>query len=208
MVTPQKNSSRLLILAACILVVAAALLVLQRAGRVDPPASTAVDSPAVLEVSAATVGPSRPRRERPSRSGSAPSLSASEAVAALVGDSSLSDAQAVTGLVRIAGDAGRPVDERLEALGHALHLIPDDEPAVLHQLAAIGQQPDELRRRILAAALNRPLRLQGEILVELLGPAAGEVRKEVLSELRGLTGEDLGDDPGAWRKAVAKLPGD
>jgi hypothetical protein len=109
-------------------------------------------------------------------------------------------------LQRIVDDAGRPLDERLEALDHALNLIPNDNPAVLHEISGRRILPDEMRMRILAEALNRPPRLQGELLVLLLGNAAGDARQELLRELTGLCGEDLGEDPAAWRVAVDKLP--
>jgi len=47
------------------------------------------------------------------------------------------------------------------------------------------------------------------MLVVLLANAAGDSRKELLSDLTVLCGgEDLGDDLAAWRKAVANLPPD
>jgi len=58
---------------------------------------------------------------------------------------------------------------------------------------------------VLKVALNRPAKLQGELLVKLLENAAGDTRKELLGELAGLCGKDLGDDPAAWRKAVEEL---
>jgi hypothetical protein len=126
-------------------------------------------------------------------------------VAALVGNSSLSDLEVVAGLRRIVDDAGHPLDERLEALGHVLNLAPNDNPALLREIAAGRNQPAEVRLRIIAESLNRPPRLQGEMLVLQLENAAGDVRQEVLTQLVGLCGEDFGEDLDAWRGAVAKL---
>ena len=202
-----KFQTLLLLGTACLLGLAALLWGLrQTAGdgsaAGDPHAGSAASS-----ADSATEGsPARSREPRTRRSGSAPALSSSEAVAALVGDASLSDAEAADGLRRIVEDAARPMTERLEALDHVLNLASNDKPAMLHELAARRVQPDEVRLRLLAEALNRPARLQGEILVDLLENAAGEVRREVLFQLKGLCDKDLGEDPAAWREAVEKLP--
>ena len=158
------------------------------------------DAPATADL------PSRTRGKRPHHGGNAPAASASDAVAALVGNSSLSDAEAADGLRRIVEDAGRPLPERLEALDHVIHLVSNDNPALLRELAGRRFQPDEVRLRMLAEALNRPRRLQGELLVLLLENAAGDVRTEVLTQLRGLCDEDHGENLAAWRAAVEKLP--
>lgn len=153
-------------------------------------------------------GPRRLRENRSRRGGNAPSDKASDAVAALVGNSSLSDLEVVAGLRLLVDDAARPIAERLEALGHVLNLVSNDNPGLLHEIAAGRNQPAEVRRQIIAAALNRPPRLQGEMLVLQFEHAAGDERKEALVQLTGLCGEDLGEDLEAWRAAVAKLAAD
>ena len=191
----------------CLLGLAALLWGLRQGARDGPAAGDSHAGSAASSADSATQdGSARSREPRTRRSGGAPAISSSEAVAALVGDASLSDAEAAAGLQRIVEDAARPMTERLEALDHVLNLASNDQPAMLHELAARRVQPDEVRLRLLAEALNRPVRLQGEILVELLENAAGEVRREVLLQLKGLCDEDLGEDPAAWRAAVAKLP--
>ena len=127
-------------------------------------------------------------------------------MAALVGNSSSSDAEVAEGLRRIVVDAARPLPERLEALDHVTHLVNNENPAVLLDLAGRRVQPDEVRLRLLSEALNRPLRLQGEMLVLLLENAAGDVRTEVLAQLKGLCDKDCGGDLAAWREAIEKLP--
>lgn len=208
MALPRKPSFYLLTLGACILVLAAILIALRQGTPAAPPVGAATGANGDSDGFARAGNPTRSREKRPIRGGSAPAASASEAVAALVGDDSLSDPEVVAGLRRIVEDAGRPLAERLEALDHALHLAPNDPPDVLQQMAARPVQPEEVRKRLLEEALNRPPRLQGEILVLLLQHAAGDLRTEILSELTALVGEDLGEDAAAWRAAVDKLPGE
>ena len=201
-----KSPLRLLLVTVAILALAAGLWAWRQGPRAESSDGAVAGTADSADKRGQADSAPRSREKRPQRGGSVPSRSASEAVAALVGNGSLSDPEVVAGLRNIVDDAGRPLDERLEALDHALNLIPNDNPVVLHEIAGRRILPDEVRMRILAEALNRPPRLQGELLVLLLENAAGEARQEVLSELAGLCGEDLGDDPAAWRGAVDKLP--
>ena len=150
--------------------------------------------------------PGRSREPRTQRDGAVPSVSASDAVDRLVGDRTLTDVEVMNGLGQLVGDAGRPMPERLEALEHVLNLAPNNNPEMLHDLTARRMLPDEVRRRLMSEALNRPARLQGEMLVRLLENAAGDLRAELLVQLRGLCEEDLGENLDAWRAAVEKLP--
>lgn len=203
-----RSPLRLLIVTVCIVALAAGLWAWRQGSRAESSAGAVPGTADSADKRGQADSVPRSREKRPRREGRAPSRSASQAVAALVGDTSLSDPEVAAGLQRIVDDAGRPLDERLEALDHALNLIPNDNPARLHEIAGRRILPDEVRMRILAEALNRPPRLQGELLVLLLENAAGDTRQDVLSELEGLCGEDLGDDPAAWRGAVDKLPAD
>lgn len=193
----------LLVCFACLLGVAAVLFAIRQGTRQNTPAGATDGSAA--PVNHGSAGPERTPGKRPRPAGGTPTTSASDAVAALVGDSALSNPELIAGLRRIVDDAGRPIADRLEALDHALNLIPDDNPAVLREMASRRVLPEEVRMRLLADAFNRPVRLQGEILLSLLENAAGDTRKTLLTELASLCGEDLGDDPAAWRKAVEKL---
>jgi hypothetical protein len=201
-----QSPRRLLLVTVGLLVLVAGLWAWRQGSRAESSAGTLPGTANSADARGQADRGPRSREKRPRREGSAPSRSASKAVAALVGDSTLSDPEVAVGLQRIVVDAGRPLDERLEALDHALNLIPNDNPALLHEIAGHRILPDELRMRILAEALNRPPRLQGDLLVLLLENAAGDARQEVLRELAGLCGEDLGEDPAAWRGAVDKLP--
>ncbi len=195
----------LLIVLACLLVGAAFLFVRQQGGTPKPPPAG--------ETAGQTHPSDKPDRAsgrtRPQRGGNAPAASSSDAVAALVGDKSLTDLDVIAGLRRIVDDGSRKIEERLEALEHLLNLIPANKPDLLRDMASRKVMPNEVRMRLAADALNRPHRVQGEILVALLANAAGDSRKELLSDLTVLCGgEDLGDDLAAWRKAVANLPPD
>ena len=202
-----KPATRLLLGSVCLLGLVVVVWVLRNSTReASPAAKTVGDSAGVRDAPVTADLPSRSPGKRPQRGGNAPASSASDAVAALVGDSSLSDAAAADGLRRIVEDAARPLPERLEALDHVIHLVPNENPALLRELAGRRVQPAEVRMRLLAEALNRPLRLQGELLVLLLENAAGDARAEVLAQLKGLCDEDLGEDLAAWRGAVGKLP--
>jgi hypothetical protein len=139
------------------------------------------------------------------RGGNAPSLSASEEVASLVGNTALNDSEVIAGLRLIAEDSKRPLPERTEALEHIIHLVPSENPEPLLSIAADGRQPKEISELILAEALNRPARLQGELLIRLLGHASGSMQEEVLEELKGLTGGDHGTTPADWRTAISGL---
>jgi hypothetical protein len=203
---PKKFPILLLLLAFACLIVMAVVFATRPPKPPPPPADKSAGPSGQSGTSAGSDRPERPRGKRPPPAGGVPSTGGSEAVAALVGDSSLSDAEVIAGLRRIVDDAGRKLDERLEALDHALNLIPDDNPDMLHGMAANRVLPDEVRQRLLSDALNRPAKLQGRLLVKLLENAAGDTRKELLGELSGLCGKDHGDDPAAWRKAVEELP--
>ena len=203
----SKTATLLLLAPVCLLGLAAVLWVAGRHPREASPAVAAAGGSAgVRDASATADQPPRSPGKRPPRGGNGPAAGASDAVAALVGNSSLSDAEAADGLRRIVEDAARPLPERLEALDHVIHLVSNDNPALLRELAGRRFQPDEVRLRMLAEALNRPRRLQGELLVLLLENAAGDVRTEVLTQLRGLCDEDHGESLAAWRAAVEKLP--
>ena len=201
---PQKPLTRWLLIGIVILLGVAVIVVLRHKTRQQEALAGAANGSA----NQSSAGPDRVPGKHPRPGDSAPAAGGSEAVAALVSDSSLSDAEVLAGLQRIVEDAGRKLDERLEALNHVLNLVPDDNPAILREIAARRVMPAEMRMRLLADTLNRPRRLQGELLVLLLENAAGDERKEVLHELEGLCGEDHGEDPAAWRKAVEALPGD
>ena len=204
----MKSPLRLLVVVVCLGVLALGVWKWSQAPRDTGADGSAKEAAGTAGNPTLEDGRSNSRERHSRRGGNAPSPSASEAVAALVGNSSLSDLEVVAGLRRLVDDAARPIPERLEALGHVFNLASNDNPALLREIAAGRLQPAEVRMRIIAESLNRPARIQGEMLVLQLEHAAGDVRKEALTQLTGLCGEDLGEDLEAWRAAVAKLGDD
>jgi len=208
MTKPPKSLFRLLlIVSACLLVAGVIVLIRHQGNQATTPPAREITGQAN-----SSDRPERPERtpgKKPPRGGAAPAASSSDAVAALVGDKSLSDQDVIAGLRRIVDDGSRKIEERLEALEHTLNLIPNEKQDLLREMASRKVMPNEVRMRLAADALNRPHHLQGEILVLLLANAAGDPRKELLKDLTHLCGgEDLGDDLAAWRKALENLPTD
>ena len=208
MTQSQKSPFRLLLIALACLLVGGVVLLVRHQGQ-------QVKTPPAEESAGSGNSHDRPERQartpgkRPPRGGAAPASSSSDAVAALVGDKSLTDQDVIAGLRRIVDDGGRKIEERMEALEHTLNLVPDNQQELLRDMASRKVMPNEVRMRLAADALNRPHHLQGEILVLLLANAAGDPRKELLKDLTHLCGgEDLGDDLAAWRKALENLPPD
>jgi hypothetical protein len=189
-----------------LLLLVAGFLTLRRDRASKPAPAGTEGSLESLTESAPPVRPGHARESGTRSKKSPPAPIASDAVDRLVADRALTDAQLMDGLGRLVDDAGRPLPERLEALDHLLNLAPNEKPEMLHDLAARRVLPDEVRRRLMSEALNRPSRLQGEMLVRLLENAAGDLRAELLVQLRGLCDEDLGENLDAWRAAVEKLP--
>ena len=209
---PRNSPLRLVWIACACLVVASLVLLIRQqqhrnserpAAGTNSPQSQASDHP-----DRTASHPERTRNPRPVRGGAALATGGSDAVAALVGDTALTDAEVITGLRRIVDDGSRKIDERLEALDHVLNLVSNKTPDLLRDLATRKVMPDEVRLRLAADALNRPQHLQGEVLVALLVNAAGDARKKLLVDLSGLCGENCGDDLAGWRAAVDKLPAD
>lgn len=101
-------------------------------------------------------------------------------------------------------DAHRPAEERAEALAHTLNLATGNEETVLLPLVQNPALPADHCRTILEDALNQSATWQAEVYL-----AALQTRKEpamrafIREHLAFLTdGEDLGDNPAAWREAL------
>ena len=97
-------------------------------------------------------------------------------------------------------DSRAPMENREEALAHALNLSAGNEAEVLTPLATNPELPDNLTETILAEALNRPLAYQAELYLAALSvKKSPEMQKLIRDHLAFLTGgEDLGSDPKAW----------
>ena len=104
----------------------------------------------------------------------------------------------------IVTDAKQPMEERAEALAHALNLSAGNEAEVLMPLVKNPQLPDELTGTILDEALNRPLAFQADLYMAALPVhKSAEMQTKIREHLAFLTnGDDLGADPKAWEAAV------
>jgi hypothetical protein len=205
---PRKRTIPILPLSAGTLLLAAGYLAYRGNMPGESPATKTL-APVASTPSPAPIIRTKSSHEREAtgrRGGNAPSLSASEEVASLVGNAALSDSEVIGGLRLIVEDSKRPLPERTEALEHIIHLVPSENPEPLLSIAADGRQPREISELILAEALNRPARLQGELLIRLLGHSSGSMLQEVLEELKALVGEDHGSKPAGWRMAISQLP--
>lgn len=206
--TKQKRSIPILPLTAGTLLLAAGYLAFRGNTKPNTPESTqpATAPPVPASAPMSRTRSSQVREPAGHRGSNAPSPSASEEVATIVGNTALTDSQVIGGLQLIVEDGKRPLAERVEALQHVIHLVPTEQPEPLLNLAADGRLPREIGELILAEALNRPARLQGELLVRLLGHSSGSMQEEVLEELKALVDADHGTKPAAWRTAISELP--
>lgn len=107
-------------------------------------------------------------------------------------------------LTAITLDPAAPMEEREEALAHALNLSAGNEAEVLMPLVNDPALPDALADTILAEALNRPLSYQADLyLVALAARKSPEMQTKIREHLTFLTGgEDKGPNPADWAAAV------
>lgn len=107
-------------------------------------------------------------------------------------------------LSQIVTDSRQPMEERTEALAHALNLSAGNEAEVLMPLVKNPQLPDELTGTILDEALNRTLGFQADLyLAALPVHKSAEMQTKIREHLAFLTnGDDLGADPKAWEAAI------
>jgi hypothetical protein len=107
-------------------------------------------------------------------------------------------------LTAITLDPGAPMEEREEALAHALNLSAGNEAEVLTPLVKDPALPDALADTVLAEALNRPLSYQADLyLAALAARKSPEMQTKIREHLAFLTGgEDLGPDPAQWLPAI------
>ncbi len=102
-------------------------------------------------------------------------------------------------------DARLPMEERAEALAHAMNLSAGNEAAVLTPMVKDPAVPDELAEAILDEALNRPLAYQADLYLEALKDrTSAGMQTKIREHLAFLTGgEDLGPDPQKWTSSLA-----
>lgn len=106
----------------------------------------------------------------------------------------------------LALDVRAPLEDRREALAHALNLSVGNEAEVLTPLVKDPRLPDELAEDILSEALNRPLAYQADLYLEALtARTTPELSTRIREHLAFLTdGPDLGPSAVAWKEAIAK----
>lgn len=107
-------------------------------------------------------------------------------------------------LTAITLDPRAPMDEREEALAHALNLSAGNEAEVLTPLVKDANLPDSLADTILAEALNRPLAYQADLyLAALTARKSPEMQTKIREHLAFLIGgEDKGPNPADWAEAI------
>jgi hypothetical protein len=100
---------------------------------------------------------------------------------------------------------GLPLEERENALAHAMNLAAGNESKIIDPLVTKPDVPDSLAEVILSEALNRSLSEQADLYLSALAHRKSEAMQTLIREhLAFLTDSaDLGSDPAAWQAAVA-----
>lgn len=198
----RKPNKTLLLALACVVALVAALLLF----RSKEPASGAAQSGSgtsqngVEPRQSSGDGQGRTRAPRPNQDGNG----VSSRVDRIITDESLTDSQAGSKLLAIAAQGDLELEEREEALSHAVMLIPEEEGGQLVDLAATTGLPPVLGNVLLGEFHNRkdPVRLQGA--VALAGQQDPEIRGGGLDLVRFLVGEADDDDDDAAMLAKAQ----
>ncbi len=107
-------------------------------------------------------------------------------------------------LAALVKDPRVPLENREEALAHALNLAAGNETEILDPLVTDPNVPDSLAETILAEALNRSLSEQADLyLAALSARQSPEMQALIREHLAFLTdGEDLGPRPAAWLPVI------
>lgn len=107
-------------------------------------------------------------------------------------------------LTSIVADARQSIEEREEALAHAINLSTGNELDILLPLTKKADLPEKLTITLLDEALSRPLNYQLDLYFAALSTHKSLVlQTKIRSHLAFLTdGEDLGNDPKSWETAI------
>lgn len=126
---------------------------------------------------------------------------------AILTDQSVDDAATSVRLLEIVGRTDVSIEERVEALSHAVLLTPNSEGSRLVALAQNHALPPELGEILLSDFHNRPdpTRLAGAVALAKCDDST--IRKEAMDLVRFLTGEPGEDasDEEAMNKAEVRL---
>lgn len=90
------------------------------------------------------------------------------AIADLLTDGSLKDAEVRSGLTKISLDNTRKVEDRNEAVSHLLNLTTEEDEAELLVLVRDPLLSNELARRVFEDAFNRPHSFQADLCLALM----------------------------------------
>jgi hypothetical protein len=107
-------------------------------------------------------------------------------------------------LLALAMNPRAPMEEREEALAHALNLSAGNEAELLTPAIKNPALPDSFAETILAEALNRPLAYQADLyLAALAVRKSPEMQAMIREHLAFLTdGEDRGPNPADWEAEI------
>lgn len=107
-------------------------------------------------------------------------------------------------LLALAMNSRAPMEEREEALAHALNLSAGNEEELLTPAIKNPDLPDAFAETILAEALNRPLAYQADLyLAALAARKTPELQATIREHLAFLTGgEDRGPNPADWQEDI------
>lgn len=142
------------------------------------------------------------------RGANAPSLSASDDVAAILSMEHLSHDETAFKFSELVLDPSRSIDERTEAMDHMCILTDSYRPGPLIKVSRARALPPTLARLVIHESYNRSDRLQGELLTNLLLNRNQQIRAEAISELEDLTEQNHGEDLDAWQRSVSRLSDD
>ncbi|MBU6302268.1 MAG: hypothetical protein KGS60_11985 [Verrucomicrobia bacterium] len=167
-------------------------------------AKTAPEAPAA---NPATPAPPK----EPSPEEVAKTVAALQKIDSVLRDSNLPPAKAGLQLAEMASDSSVPLQNRTEALQHAVNLLPDDGFGALHGLLSAPDAPVSLQDMVFNEVHNRPVTTQLPVALLLLKSQDPDVSSRARNLLRFHLDRDYGDDLGAWVKpteeALAKAKG-
>jgi hypothetical protein len=95
-----------------------------------------------------------------------------------------------------------PPDGQVEAAQHMVNLLDDENYQTALQMLLNPGMPREVQEVIYSDILNRPNTVKLPAMTALIGAPAHGLREEALNTLQIFVGQDLGNNPLAWKSAV------
>jgi hypothetical protein len=153
-----------------------------------------------------TAAPAEPSPEEVAKT-----VEALQKIDAVLRDSSMPPAKAGLQLAELASDSAVPLQNRTEALQHAMNLLPDDSFGALDGLLSAKDAPVSLQDLVFNEVHNRPVTTQLPVALTLLKSPDPDVSSRARSLLAFHLDRDYGDDLDAWtqpvQEAIAKAKG-